>query len=167
MKKIISDRDALVRSIMMLCVFIPMTAIMVIAILKNRDSIPIASVVFGILFFAISLLSLWVLNRDAAVITVEGDTVTRRGLLFGFRKTVKLSEITRVAHLNSSVWGDRFYLIDSSQNPYATEQKRLNPEKKEGYLTFTYSEYHLAFLRTFWSGEITGTLEERTLDDDA
>ena len=87
------------------------------------------------------------LNRLACVVWIEDDVVKRKGLIYGFYKECPIESIGKVKIQHAWREGDFVYLIDSSIHKF----DRL---RKDSYICFRKNKKNLAFLRTFWSGEI-------------
>lgn len=158
MKYINADRDAFVRAIISLSVF-SLASILFSVVAKKSESI--ASLIVALFFFLCSLLALRVLNRGGARVTYENGVLTRRGCLFGFSKSVAVADIERVVHLETKQFGNRLYLIDTKTVLPDKPRLYLDPERKNGVISFAYSEKNLAFLREFFRGEIESSWERR------
>ena len=99
------------------------------------------------IFLVLSCVFLWFLNRSACVVWIEDDVVKRKGLICGFYKECPIVSIGKVKIQHAWREGDFVYLIDSSIHKF----DRL---RKDSYICFRKNKKNLAFLRTFWSGEI-------------
>lgn len=98
---------------------------------------------FGGLF----LLLLWVTNRLVHVIAYEDGKITRKGIFGGFYKECPVSSIRKV--VIRYVWreGDYIYLIDDSSRGF-------DSVRKDSYIRFAKTKKNLAFVCTFWLGDI-------------
>ena len=153
MKKIICSRSQLV-----LCSFS-------IVLFWGFSLIPLGFVVFGELqeigpgfllfgvFFGFGSFLLWFLNRAACVVWFEDGMIKRKGLIRGFYKecSVRAIQTVQIKYVHREVgFGTFIYLIDDRTQPY----KKFLRIRKDSYICFRKNKKNLAFLRTFWSGEI-------------
>jgi len=111
MNHIYADREALIRAWIGLIAFTLLTVLFSI-VAASSDSV--AALIIALIFFLGDLVSLRVLNRGAARICLSDNTLTRRGYLAGFSKTIPTDTITRVVHIESKLFGNRLYLIDEA-----------------------------------------------------
>ena len=150
MKKIISSRSALVS-----CSF-------AIILFFGLSLIPLGLVVFGesqdigagflpfSAFFGLSSFLLWFLNRAACIIRVEDGMIKRKGLIRGFYKECSVRAIQTVKTKHVYRAGTFIFLVDDHTPSY----KKFFPTRKDSYICFRKNKKNLAFLHTFWSGEV-------------
>lgn len=162
MNHIYADREALIRAWIGLIAFTLLTVLFSI-VAASSDSV--AALIIALFFFLGDLVSLRVLNRGAARIRLSDNTLTRRGYLAGFSKTVPTDTITRVVHIESKLFGNRLYLIDEAAVTPKKPRQYLDPERKDSVISFTYSNSNLLFLRQFYQGEIESAWERKPHDD--
>lgn len=147
MKRIISSLSALfVQGAAMLFMFaLSMAGLMgeVLGLVKEKGAGWFAFAGFGALF----LLLLLVTDRLVYVITYEDGKITRKGIFGGFHKECPVSSIQKV--VIRYVWreGEYIYLVDDSSCHF-------DSARKDSYICFAKTKKNLAFVRTFWSGEI-------------
>ena len=153
MKKIISSRSALV-----LCSFS-------ILMFWGLSLLPLGLVVFGelheigagllffVFLFGLGCFLSWCLNRAACVVWIEDGMIKRKGLISGFYKecSVRAIQTVQIKYVRREVgFGTFIYLVDDRTYPY----KKFLRIRKDSYICFRKNKKNLAFLRTFWSGEI-------------
>lgn len=103
---------------------------------------------FCSLFFGVQLvLWLWALNRYASIISFEDGIVKRKGLIGGFYKECPVDTIQKVVVRFVVRQGHYVYLVDNSNHQF-------DHVRTDSYICFLYTEKNLAFLRSFWSGQI-------------
>ena len=150
MKKIICSRSQLV-----LCSFS-------IILFWGFSLIPLGLVVFGELqeigpgflsfgvFFGFGSFLLWFLNRAACVVWFEDGMIKRKGLIRGFYKECSVRAIQTVKTEYVYRAGTFIFLVDDHTPSY----KKFFPTRKDSYICFRKNKKNLAFLHTFWSGEV-------------
>ena len=153
MKKIISSRSALV-----LCSFS-------ILMFWGFSLLPLGLVVFGesqeigaglllfSAFFGLGCFLLWFLNRAVCVVWLEDGMIKSKGLIHGFYKecSVRAIQTVKIQYVLREVgFGTFIYLVDDRTQPY----EKFFRIRKNSYICFRKNKKNLAFLRTFWSGDI-------------
>lgn len=99
------------------------------------------------IFLSLFLYMIFDLNRTACIISLDGDTVKRRGLIWGFRKECRISLI-RAVHIKEFYRdGDYICLIDGSAH-------KFKKHRHDSYICFEYSKENMLFLRRFWHGKV-------------
>lgn len=152
-KKIISSRSALLSGSFSIILFFVLSLISFLGILFGKSE----EIWFWLLLFGSSFgllcIFVWLLNRAACVVWIEDGMIKQKGLIYGFYKECSVRTIQTVkikyAHRDAG-FGTFIYLIDDRTQPY----KKFLRLRKDSYICFRKNKKNLAFLRTFWSGEV-------------
>ena len=150
MNKIISSRSALVLCSFSTLLFFGISLIPLgVVVFGNTREIWAGLLLFGVLF-GLGCFLLWFLNRAACAVWIEDGMIKRRGLIYGFRKECSVRAIQTV----KTEWvyraGTFIFLVDDHTPSY----KKFFPTRKDSYICFRKNKKNLAFLHTFWSGEV-------------
>lgn len=152
-KKIITSRSSLVLCTFSILLFWGLSLIPLrLVILGEAQKIGAGLLLFGALF-GLGCFLFWFLNRAACVVWVEDGMIKRRGLIYGFHKenSVRTIQSVKIKYVHLEVgFGAFVYLVDDRTQPY----KKFFRIRKDSYICFRKNKKNLAFLRTFWSGEI-------------
>ena len=153
MEKIISSRSTLVLCSFSTLLFWGLSLIPLgVVVFGDTREIWAGLLLFGVLF-GLGCFLLWFLNRAACVVWVEDGMIKRKGLIRGFYKecSVRAIQTVQIKYVHREVgFGTFIYLIDDRTQPY----KKFLRIRKDSYICFRKNKKNLAFLRTFWSGEI-------------
>ena len=86
------------------------------------------------------------LNREGCIITYDKDkqTLTRRGYLYGFKSTIEIKDIQRVAKVYLYKQGNYYILIDNNHSKY-------DGIYKSSYFGFVCSKESKEFIEQFWN----------------
>ena len=151
--QIISSRSALVLCSFSISMFFGMSLILLrVLIYGGLQDKGEALWCFGASLGLVCIL-LFSLNRAACVVWVEDGIVKRRGLICGFYKECAVKDIktVKIEYRSREVGFRTFiYLIDDRKQTY----KKFLRARKDSYISFRKNDKNLAFLRTFWSGEV-------------
>ncbi len=94
------------------------------------------------------------LNRLAFWVWYENGVIKSRGLFFGFKKEVRVEDITKIEIVTFFKDGAYFVLIDGkSRNGY-------DRVKKDSFIFIPQSQKNRQFIRTFWKGRIGNYIEK-------
>ena len=152
-KKIISSRSSLVSCTFAVLVFFGLSLISLgLAVSKKPQEIGVGLLLF-VPLFGLGCFLLWFLNRAACVVWIEDGMIKRKGLIRGFYKecSVRAIQTVQVKYVHREVgFGTFIYLIDDRTQPY----KKFFRIRKDSYICFRKNKKNLAFLSTFWSGEV-------------
>ncbi len=152
-KKIISSRSSLVLCTFSILMFFGLSLIPLgLAVSKEPQEVGVGLLLFGALF-GLGCFLLWFLNRASCVVWVEDGMIKRRGLIHGFYKecSVRAIQTVKIKYVHREVgFGTFIYLIDDRTQSY----KKFFRIRKDSYICFRKNKKNLAFLSTFWSGEV-------------
>ena len=152
-KRIISSRSSLVSCTFAVLVFFGLSLISLgLAVSKKPQEIGAGLLLF-VPLFGLGCFLLWFLNRAACVVWIEDGMIRRKGLIRGFYKeySVRSIQAVQIKYVHREVgFGTFIYLIDDRTQPY----KKFLRIRKDSYICFRKNKRNLAFLRTFWSGEV-------------
>ena len=152
-KKIISSKSSLVSCTFTILMFFVLSLIPLgLAISKKPQEIGAGLLLF-VPLFGLGCFLLWFLNRAACVVWIEDGMIKRKGLIRGFYKecSVRSIQAVQIKYVHREVgFGTFIYLIDDRTQPY----KKFLRIRKDSYICFRKNKKNLAFLRTFWSGEV-------------
>lgn len=98
-------------------------------------------------FLVLTCVFLWFLNRLACVVWIEDGVVKRKGLICGFYKECSVESIQTVKIQHTWREGNFVYLVDGSIHEF-------DRFRKDSYICSKSTQKNLAFLRTFWTGEV-------------
>lgn len=153
MKRIISSRSALVLCSFAILLFFGISLIPFGLIMFGElHEIGLGLLLFGF-FFGFGCFMLWSLNRAACIVWLENDMIKRKGLIHGFYKECSVRDIrtVKIKYIHEEVgFGTFIFLIDDRTQPY----KKFFRIRKDSYVCFRKNKKNLAFLRTFWPGEV-------------
>lgn len=153
MKKIISSRSALVLCSFSSFLFLGLSLISLgLVVSGDAQEIGAGLLLFGVVF-GLGCFLLWFLNRAACVVWIEDGMIKRKGLIYGFHKecSVRAIQTVQIKYVHREVgFGTFVYLVDDRTQPY-NKYFRI---RRDSYICFRKNKKNLAFLRTFWSGEI-------------
>ena len=140
MKKIIFDVSPII--IFFISIFIFLILLLIVCLNYNT--------VLFVVFLSISFLFLaflfFLVNVSSPIITYKDGIITRRGLFFGFFKTIKVNEIIKIDHL--IIGRIQFYeLCDGKSIPYSMF-------RRDSSIKIPYSEKGKEFIKLFWDKEI-------------
>ena len=153
-KKIISSRLDLVLGSLL---FLISAFMSVIAFVNMPESdVQDKEEIFFVLCLVLTLafFSLQYTNRAACVVWVEDGMIKRKGLLFGFYKELPIRSI-RTVRIQRNFFEKPYvksyiYLIPDA----SPKRQKHSHIFKDSYICFSKNKKNLAFLRTFWSGEV-------------
>ena len=152
-KKIISSRSSLVSCIFAVLVFFGFSLISLgLAVSKNPQEIGAGLLLF-VPLFGLGCFTLWFLNRAVCVVWLEDGMIKSKGLIHGFYKecSVRAIQTVKIKYVHREVgFGTFIYLVDDRTQPY----EKFFRIRKNSYICFRKNKKNLAFLRTFWSGDI-------------
>lgn len=101
----------------------------------------IALFVLGWMLLATGVV-LFLLNRKACWVWLEGGCLKRRGLLFGFRKSISAEEV----HAVGLTYGDKeIFVISLGEHPHTARE-----------ITLQNNEANMRMIRSFWDGPFYG-----------
>ena len=149
-KKIISSRSSLVSCIFAVLVFFGFSLISLgLAVSKNPQEIGAGLLLF-VPLFGFGCFILWFLNRAVCVVWLEDGMIKSKGLIHGFYKEcpVRVIQTVKIKYVHPE--GTFIYLVDDRTQPY----EKFFRIRKNSYICFRKNKKNLAFLRTFWSGDI-------------
>jgi len=123
--------------------------------------VSIASVFVG----AIIVYAIIQINRGSCIIGFDKtkDEIYRKGLIFGFYCSVKLSDIKVVViddYRTTSFYSGhkRIVIIDNKKRKYDNDEVRRNDYfsilRKESYIGFAFNSKNLHWIRQIWNGDI-------------
>ena len=149
-KRIISSRSSLVSCAFAILVFFGFSLISLgLVVSKKPQEIGAGLLLFGS-FFGLGCFLLWFLNRAACVVWFEDGMIKRKGLIRGFYKECSVRAIQTVKTKHVYRAGTFIFLVDDHTPSY----KKFFPTRKDSYICFRKNKKNLAFLHTFWSGEV-------------
>ena len=153
MKKIISSRSSLAVCSFVIVLFWGLSLLPLgLVVFGESQEIGAALLLFGA-FFGLGCFLLWFLNRAACVVWIEDGMIKRKGLIYGFHKEcfVRSIQTVKIKYVHHEVgFGTFIYLADDRTQPY----KKFYRIRKDSYICFRKNKKNLAFLRTFWHGEV-------------
>ena len=140
MKKTIFDISPII--IFFISIFIFLILLLIVCLNYNT----VLFVVFLLISFLFFVFLFFLVNVSSPIITYKDGIITRRGLFFGFYKTVKANEIIKIDHL---ILGRmQFYeLCDGKSIPYSMF-------RRDSSIKIPYSEKGKEFIKLFWDKEI-------------
>ncbi len=153
MKKIISSRSSLVACSFSIILFWGFSLIALGLIISGEPEEIAVGLFLFVCAFGLGCFLLWFLNRAACVVWIEDGMIRRKGLIRGFYKeySVRSIQAVQIKYVRRDVgFGTFIYLIDDRTRPY----KKFFRIRKDSYICFRKNKRNLAFLRTFWSGEV-------------
>ena len=149
-KEIISSRSSLVSCTFAVLVFFGLSLISLgLAVSKKPQEIGAGLLLF-VPLFGLGCFLLWFLNRAACVVWIEDGMIKRKGLIRGFYKECSVRAIQTVKTEYVYRAGTFIFLVDDHTPSY----KKFFPTRKDSYICFRKNKKNLAFLHTFWSGEV-------------
>ena len=152
-KKILSSRSSLVSCTFAVLVFLGLSLIPLGLVIFGKPQEIGAGLLLFVPLFGLDCFLLWFLNRAACVVWIEDGMIKRKGLIRGFYKecSVRSIQAVQIKYVHREVgFGTFIYLIDDRTRPY----KKFLRIRKDSYICFRKNKRNLAFLRTFWSGEV-------------
>lgn len=140
MKKILFDVSPII--IFLISIFLFFILLLIVCLNYNT----VLFVVFLSISFLFLVFLFFLVNVSSPIITYKDGIITRRGLFFGFYKTVKANEIIKIDHL---ILGRmQFYeLCDGKSIPYSMF-------RRDSSIKIPYSEKGKEFIKLFWDKEI-------------
>lgn len=140
MKKTIFDISPII--IFFISIFIFLILLLIVCLNYNT----VLFVVFLSISFLFFVFLFFLVNVSSPIITYKDGIITRRGLFFGFYKTVKANEIIKIDHL---ILGRmQFYeLCDGKSIPYSMF-------RRDSSIKIPYSEKGKEFIKLFWDKKI-------------
>lgn len=100
-------------------------------------------VIFMLIFISVCFFT----NRSANFIYYYDNKLERRGFLFGFKKTIAVSNIKRISKVTLHLDNTYYLLVDGVSN----EIERI---KDDSAIFIPYTKEGKNFIKQFWEGEI-------------
>ena len=140
MKKILFDVSPII--IFLISIFLFFILLLIVC-LNYNTVLFVAFLSTSFLFFVFLF---FLVNVSSPIITYRDGVITRRGLFFGFFKTVKANEIIKINHM--IIGQIQFYeLCDGKSVPYSMF-------RRDSSIKIPYSEKGKEFINLFWDKEL-------------
>lgn len=140
MKKILFDVSPII--IFLISIFLFFILLLIVCLNYNT----VLFVVFLSTSFLFFVFLFFLVNVSSPIITYRDGVITRRGLFFGFFKTVKANEIIKINHM--IIGQIQFYeLCDGKSVPYSMF-------RRDSSIKIPYSEKGKEFIKLFWDKEL-------------
>ncbi len=115
------------------------------AIHDTWDKSTSASLGAAVVFLVIASLFLFAANRLLCRVWIKDGYIHRKGMLCGFRKSIKIKDI-RCVELHN-MFSQQICFIDKPNGTF-------NVMRKDCYIYITNTKDNMAFVQTFWDGKI-------------
>ena len=146
MKKIVASKKWLITYLIILFILFCIDAAGIALVIYSASQWNTGLLSIGIVVLAYMLpctgIILFYLNRRACLVWTEGDSIRRKGLLFGYKETIKASEVSGVGITYDH---KKIYVIAENGSDSHYHAKSIELEN---------STANMELLKSFWKGEI-------------